>query len=86
MKAVNKYEDEVHGGLYDTPVDALTAERNGAAALKKILVDCCKHCCLKETGYSETLSQCFKCTHAATEGRQIMDMGTIPDWCVLEND
>jgi sulfur relay (sulfurtransferase) complex TusBCD TusD component (DsrE family) len=86
MKAVNKYEDGVHGGLYDTPADALTAERSDVAMTKKIVVDCCRQCCLKEPVYSETLSECFKCAHAATEGHLIMNTDILPDWCMLEDN
>ena len=53
---------------------------------KKIIVDCCKHCPLKDDAFDPRLKGRFVCTHAATERQIIDDINIVPDWCMLEDD
>lgn len=54
--------------------------------MKKILVDCCRNCPLKEMDFDERRNPFSRCTHVATKSRRLDHLDIIPDWCVLEDD
>ena len=62
------------------------AETTQQPSMKKISVNTCLNCPLKEPGFNEQSKPYFKCTHAATDGCEIEDMCIIPEWCELEDD
>ena len=86
VKSVHKYLDEVYGGLYDTPNDAIAAEHAQVIRTKKLVIDCCDHCPMVMYRGICVAEELPYCTHAATDGAQIIDMDMIPDWCKLEDD
>ena len=53
---------------------------------KKIIVDCCEHCPLKDYAFDPRLKGQFVCTHVATERQIIDDVDIVPEWCMLEDD
>jgi len=86
VKSVHKFEDQVHGGLYDTPADAMEAERADVSVPKKIVVDCCEYCPLKEKVLTESSCIIFVCSNQNTFGRKIENVDVIPDWCKLGDE
>ncbi len=62
------------------------AEKTQPQSMKKILVNQCRNCPLKDPWCNGQLGECFQCTHAATEGHEIEDLDIIPKWCELEDD
>jgi hypothetical protein len=53
---------------------------------KKIIVESCQECHLKEwRGGSSEYGVVF-CTNKMTYGRQIDDVESIPEWCELEEE
>lgn len=63
--------------------DAETAQHQPT---KKIQVNCCRNCPLRELKYEGMEDECFACIHAATDGFEIEDIDTIPEWCALMDD
>ena len=82
--------DRVYPHLSDDVIieqcNGYDAEAIQQPSMKKIGVNICLNCPLKEPGFNEQLEPCFKCTHAPTEGYEILDMCIIPKWCALDDD
>jgi len=53
--------------------------------VKKIVVDSCEHCPLKEQAL-EPNRVYYLCMHPETEYRDIGYMHSIPSWCPLEDN
>jgi len=89
VKSVNKYMDEIHGGLYNTPADAIAAENENKAIIngqKKIVTDRCRNCPMREERYSPNSKTYYICTCPDTDGWEIEHLDLIPNWCVLDDD
>lgn len=53
---------------------------------KKIVMDRCRNCPLREERYSSNNNVYYICTHPGTDGWEIEHMDLIPIWCVLEDN
>lgn len=62
------------------------AETTQQPSMRKILVNRCRNCPLKDPWHGEDLEIYFRCTHEATDGCEIEDLDIIPKWCELGDD
>lgn len=53
---------------------------------KKIIVESCKECRMKECRGGSSEPSALFCTNKMTYGIRIDDAETIPEWCELEED
>ena len=89
VKTVHKYEDETFGTLHDTPAKAIEAERGHIDTTnrsKKIVMDRCRNCPMREVRTSPVSKTHYVCTCPDTDGWEIEHLDLIPTWCPLEDE